>query len=254
MKRIRVIPLLLLNNSKLVKSVNFKNYKYVGDPINAVKIFNEKEVDELAFIDITATKEKRQPNFDQIKRIASEAFMPIAYGGGISNLDEVKTILLSGIEKVILNNAAIEKPELLGSIAKVFGSQSVIVSIDVKKNIWGKYKVFANNGSINTGFDPLEFALKAQDHGAGEIFLNSIERDGTYKGFDLNLINYVSSKLSIPLIACGGAGSVNDFRLAVREGHASAVSAGSMFVFQRPHNAVLISYPTQDELKKSLYN
>ena len=253
MKRIRVIPLLLINNSKLVKSINFKNYQYVGDPINAVKIFNEKEVDELAFVDITASKEKRKPNLEQIRRIASEAFMPIAYGGGISNLDEVKSILLSGIEKVILNKAALENSSLIGQIANVFGSQSVIVSIDVKKNIWGKYKVFSNNGTTNTGLDPLEFALKVQSEGAGEIFLNSIERDGTYKGYDIDLINLLTSKLSIPLIACGGAGAISDFKLAVDTGKASAVAAGSMFVFKRPHNAVLISYPSQDELIKGLY-
>lgn len=253
MKRIRVIPLLLIQNNKLVKSVKFKDHRYVGDPINAVKIFNEKEVDELAIIDISATKQNRKPNINQIKEIAGEAFMPLAYGGGITHIDEVKEILFNGIEKIMINRAAVFMPALISDIAGRFGSQSLVISIDVKKNIWGKYKVFAENGTKNTDLDPAAFAKKCQEYGAGEIFLNSIERDGTYKGFDIDLIKKVTSAVSIPVIAGGGAASVDDFKKAVREGNASAVAAGSMFVFQRPHNAVLIKYPSPDELITKLY-
>ena len=253
MKRIRVIPVLLIHKQGLVKSERFKNYRYVGDPINAVKIFNEKEVDELAVIDISATKEKRKPNIQQIKEIASEAFMPLSYGGGITNINEVKEILFNGIEKVIINKSAVINPALISRIAERFGSQSTVVSIDVKKNIWGKDKVFINNGMTNTSMDPVEFAIQCEKKGAGEILLNSIERDGTYKGYNIELIKKITSAVSIPVIACGGAGNITDFSIAVKNGQASAVAAGSMFVFQRPHNAVLISYPSVKELKEKLY-
>lgn len=253
MKRIRVIPVLLLHKHGLIKSRQFKSYRYVGDPINAVKIFNEKEVDELAIIDIDATREKRKPNIKQIREIGGEAFMPLSYGGGITDIIEVKEILFNGIEKVIINKSAFTSPNLIREIAERFGNQSTVVSIDVKKNMWGKYKVFTDNGSNNTGIDPVEFAQQCELNGAGEVLLNSIERDGTYKGFDIELIKLLSLSISIPVIACGGASTVLDFKNAVYEGHASAVSAGSMFVYQRPHNAVLISYPSQKELKEKLY-
>jgi cyclase len=252
MKRIRVIPVLLLQNGGLVKTMKFKNHVYVGDPINAVKIFNEKEVDEIIVVDIDATREKRSPNIKWINEISGEAFIPMAYGGGISNLDEVKELFYSGIEKVILNNAAIHNPPLITSIAKLVGSQSVVVSIDIKKTFLGGQKVFGKNGTDNTGLEPVAFAKKMQDCGAGEIFLNSIDKDGTYSGYDLTMIEKISSSLSVPLIACGGASSISDFRKAVQHG-ASAVAAGSMFVFQRPHQAVLISYPSQTELKEQLF-
>jgi len=252
MKRIRVIPVLLLSKGGLVKSVKFKNNRYVGDPINAVKIFNEKEIDEIVILDIDATKEKRGPNFEKIKEIAGEAFIPLAYGGGITRFEEVQELFYIGVEKVIMNYTAVNNPSLITESAKAVGSQSVVVSIDVKKNLFGKYKVYTRNGSDNTNHDPADFARKMQDMGAGEIFLNAIDRDGTYQGYDLELIAKVSSVLNIPLIACGGAGKMEDFSSAVKQG-ASAVAAGSFFVFQRPHNAVLISYPSQQELKNKLY-
>ena len=254
MKRIRVIPVLLIHNHGLIKSKKFKDYRYVGDPINAVKIFNEKEVDELAIIDITATKQKRRPDIQQIQEIAGEAFMPLSYGGGITNIDEVKEILFTGIEKVIINKAAMADPHLISRIAERFGSQSVVASIDVKKNIWGKYIVATDNGTVNSNFSPVEFAVKCEQMGAGEILLNSIDRDGTYKGYDTDQIKAVASSVSIPVIACGGASNIDDFRSAVINGDASAVAAGSIFVFQRPHNAVLISYPSASELKSQLYS
>jgi len=253
MKRVRVIPLLLIRKGGLVKSVQFKDHKYVGDPINAVKIFNEKEVDEIVILDISATVEKRTPDIRQVKEIASEAFMPLGYGGGITKLDEIKELITTGVEKVIINTAAFYNPQLISDGAKYIGSQSMVVSIDVKKNTWGKYKVFVRNGSKNTGLDPVEYAKQMETAGAGELFLNSIERDGTFRGYDSDLIKRVSSNVNIPVVAIGGAGSVDDFALALQNG-ASAVSAGSFFVFQQPHRAVLISYPDQKELKEKVFS
>lgn len=254
MRRIRVIPILLIKGDGLVKSVKFANHKYVGDPINAVKIFNEKEVDELSIIDIYASKENRGPNIKKIAEIAAEAFMPLSYGGGITNADQVKELLFNGIEKVILNRSAVKNPALITDIANKFGAQAVVASIDVKKNMWGKYKVYTENASDNTGLDPVAFAQQCEHAGAGEILLQAIDRDGTYNGYDIDILQKIATSVNIPVIIGGGAGSVDDFKKAVTEGHASAVSAGSMFVFQRPHNAVLISYPSQKELKEKLYS
>jgi cyclase len=253
MRIIRVIPVLLLKEGGLVKTVKFKNPTYVGDPINAVKIFNEKEIDEIVILDIDATREKRPPNMKQIKEIAGEAFIPLAYGGGITTIDEIKELFYTGVEKVILNNSAVHRTQLITEAAKLVGSQSVVVSMDIKKNLFGKPKVFTRNGTENTNEDPVLFAKRMQDAGAGEIFLNSIERDGTYGGYDLELVKKVSNELEIPVIICGGASSINDFRSAVENG-ASAVAAGSFFVFQRAHRAVLISYPSRQDLKENLFS
>ena len=252
MNRVRVIPVLLLHKGGLVKSIRFKNYTYVGDPINAVKVFNEKEIDEIVILDIDATREKRPPNFSKIKEIAGEAFIPLAYGGGITTTKEIEQLFHEGVEKVILNYSAATNPNLVTEAAKLVGSQSIVVSVDVKKNLFGKYKVQIKNGSEKIDEDPADYAKRMQEIGAGEIFLNSIDRDGTYEGYDTALIEKISSRLSIPLIACGGASTVEDFYQAVHHG-ASATAAGSMFVFQRPHKAVLISYPSQVELKEKLY-
>jgi len=253
MRRVRVIPVLLIHKGGLVKSIKFRDYKYVGDPINAVRIFNEKEIDEIVILDIDATREKRGPNMRQISEIAGEAFIPLAYGGGISSIDEVKQLFYLGVEKVVLNYQAVHNPSLITEAARLVGSQSVVVSIDVKKNVFGSYKVYTRNGTENTGLDPVTFAKKMQDAGAGEFFLNCIDRDGTYKGYDLDLIKNLSSALLVPVIACGGASGIGDLKKAVDSG-ASAVSAGSIFVFQPPHHAVLISYPSQEDLKDRLYS
>lgn len=252
MKRVRVIPLLLLHKGGLIKSVKFRNYTYVGDPINAVKIFNEKEIDEIVVLDIDATAGNRGPDFQKVKEIAGEAFIPLAYGGGITSVDQVKELFYLGVEKVILNHSAVHNPSLITQIASLVGSQSVVASIDVKKNMLGKYKVYTKNGQDNTGLDPVAFAVQMQNAGAGEILLNSIDRDGTYNGYDLELVKKTAGQLNIPLIACGGAASIDDFAPAVQQG-ASAVAAGSMFVFQRAHRAVLISYPSQQQLKEKLF-
>ena len=252
MKRVRIIPALLIQEGGLVKSVRFKDHKYVGDPINAVKIFNEKEVDEIVILDISATREKRPPDIRQVREIASEAFMPLGYGGGITTLDEIRELITAGVEKVILNTAAFANPSLIGEGAKYVGSQSIVVSIDVKKDIWGRYRVYVENGSRNTGLDPVAYARQVEDAGAGEILLNSIENDGTFKGYDTLLLQQVSKAVSIPVVAIGGAGSADDFAAAIRHG-ASAAAAGSLFVFQGPHRAVLISYPGQAELKTRVF-
>ena len=253
MKRVRIIPTLLIQQGGLVKSVKFKDHKYVGDPLNAVRIFNEKEVDEIVILDISATKDKKKPNIRAIKEIASEAFMPLGYGGGITTLDEIKQLIASGVEKVILNTSAFENPQLVCDAAAYIGSQSVVVSVDVTTNLWGKNKVFIRNGTKNTNVNPLQYALQMEQNGAGELLLNVIDRDGTFTGYDTELIRLISSSVSIPVVALGGAAEIEDFTKAVKSG-ASAVSAGSMFVFQRPHRAVLISYPAQNELKEKVFS
>ncbi len=253
MRRIRVIPVLLIKNGGLYKSVKFKSHKYVGDPINAVRIFNEKEVDEIVILDIDASREKKTPNYKLIEEIAGEAFMPMGYGGGFTHIDEVKKVFYSGVEKAVFNYSAFKNPSLITETARQFGSSSVVVSIDVKKTLFGKQQVFVSNGNKNTGLAPVQFAKQMEDAGAGEIFLNSIDRDGSFNGFDIDLIKSVSSAVSIPVIACGGAASLNDLYDAVKTGKASAVAAGSMFVFQRPHKAVLISYPSQKDLTGHVY-
>lgn len=253
MKRIRVIPVLNIHNGGLVKSVKFKNYQYIGDPINAVKIFNDKEVDELAIVDITATKNGKAPDIKKIREVASEAFMPVAYGGGVTLASQVVDLIANGVEKVILNNIVHLNPAVVTEAAMKVGSQSVVVSIDVRKDWLGRPRVFLRNNTVNTGIDPVIYARNAEELGAGEIVINAIDADGTYKGYDLDLISKISSSVSIPVIALGGAGGVTDFLSAVNSG-ASAVAAGSMFVFRRPYQAVLISYPDQRELSEQLYS
>jgi cyclase len=251
MLRTRVIPVLLLKNNSLVKTTRFKTPIYVGDPINAVKIFNEKEVDELLLLDITATNDKREPDYLKIKEIITEAFMPIGYGGGISRLDQIEQLFKLGVEKVIINTAAHTNPQLIKKAASIFGNQSIVVAIDIKKTFLGNYALFTHAGSKKQKHDVLKFIDKVQDLDAGEIFLNSIDRDGTMKGYDTILINQISPLVTVPLIVSGGAGSIKDFSQAIHAG-ASAVAAGAMFVFQGTHRAVLISYPKYSELEDLL--
>ncbi|EZH72294.1 imidazole glycerol phosphate synthase [Aquimarina atlantica] len=249
MLQIRVIPSLLLKNNGLVKSIKFKNHKYIGDPINAIKIFNDKEVDELVFLDISATKLGKGPNFKLLSEIAGECFMPLGYGGGISSLSNIEQILKLGFEKVIINYAAANNPLLIDEAVKEFGTSTIVVSIDVKKNMFGKKKVYIQNGSKSVSQTPIDYAKEMESRGAGEILLNSIDRDGTMIGYDLELIKNISSSLQIPLVACGGAGKLDDFQSAINTGGASAVSAGSLFVFNGPNRAVLINYPSINELE-----
>lgn len=245
MKRIRIIPALLLMNNGLYKTTRFKNPKYVGDPINTVKIFNEKGADEIVLLDIAATRGKSGINFKKIAEIAGEAFMPMAYGGGIRSFEEAKKVFDAGYEKTILNSAAFERPSLVGEIANVYGSQSAVVSIDAGLNWMGKYRVYTRGGTNNTGKSPAEFAKEMEDAGAGEILINAIDKDGTWEGYDLTLIKMVSAAVTVPVIACGGAAGMEDLRNAITEGGASAVAAGSMFVYQKKGMGVLISFPSQ---------
>jgi cyclase len=248
----RVIPALLLRGDGLVKTVKFKDPTYLGDPINIVRIFNDKEVDELVFLDITATIESRPPAFEVLANITSECFMPLGYGGGIRSMEDVRRLLGIGIEKVILNTSAVEDPSLIRSAADYAGSSSVVVSIDVRKNLFGKHEVHTRSGSKKTGLEPVKHAIEMERMGAGELFINSIDRDGTMQGYDLDLIRRISDAVSIPVVACGGAGKLQDLADAIKMGGASAAAAGSLFVFQGPLRGVLISYPSQDDLKRIL--
>jgi len=249
MIRPRVIPCLLLKNEGLVKTVKFKDPKYLGDPINIVRIFNDKEVDELIFLDIAATIENRPPNFDLLGKITSECFMPLGYGGGIRAMEDVKELLAMGVEKIVLNTSAVENPLLIHEAAEYAGSQAVVISMDVKKTLLGKYEVYVRSGRKGTGLDPVKFAVEMERHGAGEILVNSIDRDGTMQGYDLELIRRVADSVTVPVVACGGAGNIQHLAEAIQAG-ASAAGAGSMFVFQGPLRGVLISYPAQEELRR----
>jgi cyclase len=244
----RVIPALLLKGRGLVKTERFAKPVYLGDPINTIRIFNDKEVDELAVLDISATAEGRGPNLTVLAEACAEAFMPIGYGGGITTVEQMHALFKLGVEKVILNTAALDNPGLIREAADRFGSQSVVVSIDVKKKLLGGYRVYRANGTKETPHEPVAFARRMQEMGAGELLLTSIDRDGTFKGYDTDLIHQVTAGLDIPVVACGGAGSVADLRAGVDAG-ASAVAAGAFFVFQRAHRAVLISFPSRKQLE-----
>ena len=243
----RVIPVLLCRDGGLYKTTRFKEPVYVGDPINAVKIFNEKEVDELVFVDITATAEKRGPDFARIREIAGECFMPLCYGGGIRSIDDAKRVIECGVEKIAVNSYAVENPDFVRSAAAELASSTIVVSIDVKRDFFGKLRVHTHGGRKKTDWHPVEFAILMEKMGAGEILLTSIDRDGTQMGYDLELIKTVADAVTIPIIACGGAGEVADLSRAL-DSNASAVAAGSMFVFHGRHRAVLISFPSQQDL------
>jgi imidazole glycerol-phosphate synthase subunit HisF len=247
MFRPRVIPVLLLKGDGLVKTVKFSTPKYLGDPINAVRIFNDLEADELIFLDILASMEKRTISVELVKQIGDEAYMPFGVGGGISTVKDAMLLINSGAEKVILNTQAFYDPRLIESIADQLGSQSVVVSIDVKKNWLGKYQVFVKSGKEKTAINPVEFARRSADSGAGEIIINSIDRDGMMEGYDLDIITEISQAVNIPVVACGGAGLLADFKNGHQAG-AHAVAAGSMFVFHGPRRAVLVNYPEKQEL------
>jgi cyclase len=246
----RVIPCLLLRGHGLCKTIKFANPKYVGDPINAVKIFNEKEVDELLLLDITATSEKREPNYEIIGDIASECFMPLSYGGGVTSIEQIRRLHRMGVEKVSLNSSAFHNRRLVEESCSIFGSSSIIAAIDVKKTLFGKYEVWINAGKINTKEDPVRYAEQLAKLGVGEILVNSIDRDGTMAGFDLSLLKHITSAVDTPVIACGGAGTLDHVREAISKTSVNAVAAGSMFVFHGKHKAVLINYPTPAQLEE----
>ncbi|EQB91585.1 AglZ/HisF2 family acetamidino modification protein [Elizabethkingia anophelis] len=252
MLRPRIIPSLLIQDNGLVKTVNFKNPKYVGDPINAVKIFNEKEVDELAIFDIDATVKGLEPNYSLIERIANQSRMPLCYGGGVKTVEQAQKIFGLGIEKIALSSAVIENPDLITKIADRVGAQSVIVVLDVKKKLFGGYEVYTHNGKKSTGINPFKFIEESQNLGAGEIVINSIDQDGVMKGYDISLIEKAREKTSLPMTVLGGAGSLEDIKKIIDKHEIIGVAAGSLFVFKGKYKAVLINYPIKEEKENLL--
>ncbi len=252
MLRTRVIPALLLRDESLVKTVRFGKFTYVGDPCNTVRIFNELEVDELIFLDITASREGRAPNLKVLGDIANECFMPLGYGGGIRSLDYAKAVFDIGFEKVAVNSYAVDNPSLITEIASHYGSQAVIASIDVKEGLFGGWSVRTRGGKQNTHREPAEWAREVERLGAGEILLTSIDREGTWEGFDLEVVRRVTDTVSIPVIAHGGAGTVEHIGRVVKEANASAVALGSMVVFQKKGMGVLVNFPEQRLLEEVL--
>jgi cyclase len=240
----RIIPCLQLIDRSLVKTLRFKNPAYIGDPVNTVRIFNELEVDELCFLDIRASMEKRGPNIELLREIADECFMPLSYGGGIRNLATVQQILSIGFEKVVLNTMAYHDPGLVSAIADKFGNQSLVGSIDVSKNLFGKYRVALRSGKETVDIDPVAYAQKLVQLGVGELLVTAIDREGTWSGFDLEIVGRISKAVSVPVIAHGGAGSVAHVRQVLTEGKAHAVALGSMLVFQKKGMGVLVNIPT----------
>tara|TARA_B110000003_G_scaffold186907_1_gene185744 strand:+ start:275 stop:1051 length:777 start_codon:yes stop_codon:yes gene_type:complete len=243
----RIIPSLLIHEKGLVKSTKFKDYKYVGDPINAVKIFNEKEVDEIIIVDIDASVNGNEPDYRLIEKLAYECRMPLCYGGGIKTAEQAQRIFALGVEKISISSIAVQNPEIITEIANVVGNQSVVVVLDVKKKLFGGYEIYTHNGTKKTGIDPVEFVQKIEKLGAGEIVINSIDNDGTMKGYDLNLLDLIRDKISLPLTVLGGAGNMNHIGEVIAKHGIIGVAAGSNFIFKGKYRAVLINYPTVKE-------
>lgn len=251
MYRARVIPVLLLHEGGVVKTVKFSNPRYIGDPINTVRIFNEKEVDELIILDVDASVQGRGPEIGLIEEIVGEAFMPISYGGGVSTIEQMHQLFRIGVEKVSLSSAVMENPELIRQASREFGKQAVVVTLDLKKQAHSGYSVTIYNATRFIPGDPLDIARRMQDYGAGEIILNFVDRDGMMQGYDLEYVKEITRRLSIPVIALGGAGRLEDLKNVIQAG-ASAAAAGSLFVYYGKHRAVLINYPRQSELEELL--
>ncbi len=254
LNRPRVIPVLTIIDEDLVKTTQFKNPRYLGDPINAVKIFNEKMVDELCVLDIGASKNETPINFKLLETIASQAFMPLSYGGGIKSLEDVKKILKMGFEKVIINSAFNLEPELIKEASDFAGSSSIVLGVDIKPNRFNKYHVYTESGSKKLNIDLESYIQEGIKLGCGEILLNSIDRDGMMTGYPIDLISKLVNTVDVPMIVCGGAGTIEDLSLAVNEAKVSAVAAGSLFVYYGKQKAVLINFPSEDELiQHSIY-
>lgn len=248
MFRPRIIPVLLLKDKGLVKSVEFKKYRYIGDPINAVKLFNDLRADELVFLDILATKKKRLISLDFVKDVGEEANMPFAVGGGIRSIGDIKDIIAAGAEKVIIGSYAVENPDFIKEASDTFGSSTIVVCIDVKKKFLGSETTWINNGSKSTIYNPVDLAKLMESNGVGEIIIQSIERDGKMEGYDIDLIKKISEAVKIPVVALGGAGDKSDLKKAYDEGYANGLAAGSLFVFHGSNKGVLINYPKKSEL------
>jgi len=243
----RIIPCLLVHNKGLVKTVKFKEGKYVGDPINAVKIFNEKEVDELMVLDIDATVEGREPDYKMIENLAAECRMPLCYGGGIKTAEQAERIFRLGVEKIAISSAVIDNPSLVKELAQKVGTQSVVVVLDVKKKMFGGYEVVTHNATKKTGVDPIKLTKELEELGIGEIVINSVDNDGVMKGYDFSIIDKVKEIATVPMTVLGGAGSINDIGEVIKKHGIIGVAAGSLFVFKGKYKAVLISYPKHDE-------
>jgi imidazole glycerol-phosphate synthase subunit HisF len=250
MLRPRIIPCLLVHDKGLVKTVKFKSPKYVGDPINAVRIFNEKQVDELTVLDIDATAEDREPNYKMIENLASECRMPLCYGGGVKNADQAQRIFSLGVEKIAISSAAVNNPKLVTEIAKRVGSQSVVVIIDIKKKIFGGYEAYTHNGKKATGINPVNFAKELQLLGAGELVINFIDNDGLMDGYNFNYVDRIREVTTLPLTILGGAGSLKHIGELINRFGIIGASAGSLFVFKGVYKAVLINYPSQKNKDK----
>jgi len=248
--RSRIIPVLLLKNKGLVKSVNFKNHRYIGDPINAVRIFNELKADELAFIDILATKEKRTISVDFVKNVGEEANMPFSVGGGIRTLEDIRKIIEAGAEKVILNSIAGEDPDFVTEAANSFGSSTITVCIDIKKDFFGKEKVWIKAGTKSINSDPVEYARQMEKAGAGEIIIQSIDKDGTMSGYDVNMVKIIAESVTIPVVSLGGAGKWEDLVELNDLISLNGLAAGSLFIYHGERNAILINYPDRDLIQQ----
>lgn len=245
MLRPRIIPCLLVHNRGLVKTVNFGNPKYVGDPINAVRIFNEKEVDELIVLDIDATAQRREPDYAMIRNLAAECRMPLAYGGGVKTVEQVVRIIKMGVEKIAISSLALEQPAVINEMARFVGNQSIVAVLDVKRDRKGTYEVWTHNATRNTKRDPVELAQELEQLGVGEITLNSIDQDGVMKGYDLELARRVRAAVTVPMTVLGGAGKLGDIQGLIRELGIVGAAAGSLFVFKGVYKAVLINYPNR---------
>jgi len=255
MLRPRIIPCLLVKNGGLVKTVRFNNPKYVGDPINAVRIFNEKEVDELIVLDIDATTQGTEPNYNLIKNLAAECRMPLCYGGGVKNVEQVAKIISLGVEKVAMSSAVINNPRIVAQAAEVVGAQSIVVVMDVKKlGHDGRYKLWTHNAEKPTGQCPIELAKEVERLGAGEVVINSIDRDGVMNGYDVDLVNEIRKAINLPITALGGAGSLKDIATLIHSVGIIGAAAGSLFVFKGIYRAVLINYPSRAEKDVLLTN
>lgn len=244
----RIIPVLLLKEDSLIKTIQFNKYQYIGDPANTCRIFNELEVDELCFLDIFASIEGRKPNYKILKEIADECFMPLSYGGNVGDIYEAERIYKIGFEKIVFNTASFNNQALIKEVSRVFGTQAVVVSVDVKKNFWGKSHVYSLHGTKDMKISPLKWVTQVEDMGAGEILLTSIDREGTWEGFDIDLISSITEITVLPVIAHGGAGSVEHISDAFHQGNASAVALGSMVVFQKKGMGVLVNMPDREKL------
>lgn len=245
----RVIPCLLIRKNGLVKTKRFKDPVYLGDPVNAVRIFSDKEADEIVILDIDASRLGLEPNYELIAEMAGEAFMPVAYGGGVTNLEQIRRLIRSGVEKIIINTIATQSTDVIIEAVKVFGSQAIVGAVDVKRRMFGGYSVMAKSATVDTGLNLHHHVQNLVDAGVGEVFINDVSRDGTMSGYDLALVKSFAG-LPVPTVVCGGAGNMMHLQLAIQEGGASAVAAGSMFVFHGKHKAVLINYPKSEELFK----